>query len=200
MFRAIALSIGLLLTSLNAANAATYRIDGFQNFSAQGFGSTLFHEATGCNGMCGAYADRATGSGSGMWDSVTGRINFVMDLVGGGTATAIGNLNTTARTLGTATGLAGSMNIIIAGSVHGKDGSYDFAFADASHNPVANWFDNGILGLWGGAGATNSNAGALGVDFRIEVAAVPLPAGIILMLSCLGGLALMGRRRAVVAA
>ncbi len=195
MLKSLALGAGILFASLSASNAATYKIDGFQNLSANGFGSTLFHEATGCGGMCGAYADRATGTGSGSWDSTTGAINFVMDLVGGGTATAMGILNTTARMSGSATGVAGAFNIIIAGSAHGKNGSYDFGFADSSHNSVANWFDNGIVGLWGAAPSTSSNAGALGVDFRIKVSAVPLPAGFVLLLTAAGGLGFLRSRQ-----
>ncbi|MEP1933489.1 MAG: VPLPA-CTERM sorting domain-containing protein, partial [Roseibium sp.] len=191
----LVLGVGLFLASLSAANAATYRIDGFQNLVANGFGSTLFHEATGCGGMCGTHADRATGTGSGSWDSASGNISFMMGLVGGGTATARGVLNTTARTSGTATGIAGLINIVISGSAHGKNGSYDFTFLDASHNSVANWFDNGTIGLWGAAPASAQNAGALGVDFRINVTPVPLPAGVVLLLSGIGGFTIFGRRR-----
>ncbi|MCK0096751.1 VPLPA-CTERM sorting domain-containing protein [Yoonia sp. F2084L] len=198
MLRTLALSIGLLITSLSAANAATYRIDGFQNLVADGFGSTLFHEASGCGGMCGNTLDRATGEGSGWWDTATGSINFVMDLVGGGTATADGSLFLTDRANGSATGLAGLMNIVISGSAHGQDGAYEFYFADAAHNPVANWFDDNIVGLWGGGFVQSDqdvDGFGIGVDFRIEVAAVPLPAGVILLLSCLGGFGLMRRRQ-----
>lgn len=198
MFRTTLAAAAMFIASVFSANASTFEITGFQNLSAQGFGSTLFHKATGCSGMCGATIAKSAGTGSGNWNSATGAMSFTMDLVGGGLATASGTINTTSRVDGAAVGVAGTLEIIlsgITGTYSSYNGTYDFLFADTSHNPVANWFEDGVIGLWGGAPATNANGGAIGSDWRIEVTPAPLPASILLLGAGVAGLGFMRRRQ-----
>ncbi len=199
--RLFALVSGLLILC-GAAQAATYQIDRFINSSRGGFTSTLFHGADGCNAMCGDIHDRARGgrnNGSGHWNSETGEIEFAMSLRGGGSVQAAGLLNFDAPVQ---PGIIGSIRMQISGSRHGLDGVYDFLFQDMLHvaSQGVNGFSNGIIALWGAAGGTPLASGgfsgaSLGVDLRIAVSAVPLPASLLLMLSALGGLGVVAYRR-----
>ncbi len=182
-----------------AASATTFNIDGFVNSSAGGFTSTLFHEASGCNAMCGASIVKATGTGSGSWNDVTGDISFVMDLVGGGTASVVGLLNFA----GIGGAYIGSFTTTFAGT-SAYSGTHDIKFLDEVYNAAqgVNAFQNGIIGLWGAAGGNPASNGMgfdssayLGSDFRIEVSPIPLPASGLLLLSALGGIGFLGRRR-----
>ena len=180
--------------------ATSYTIDGFVNSSDGGFTSTLFHEATGCNSMCGATIVTATGTGSGTWNDTTGDISFVMDLSDGGTASVKGLLNFAGLPNAT---FVGSFRTTFAGTT-ALTGTHYTMFRKQTYNAPegVNAFQNGIIGLWGAAGGTPVWGGGLGftnalygADLRIKVSPIPLPASGFLLLTALGGIGFASRRR-----
>lgn len=199
MFNRVLGAAVAVLLSVSAANAVTYKITEAINSSADGFRSTLFHKTTGCSAMCGAITDKATGGITGKWNPHTGSIAFQMDLVGGGNVHATGWLDFD-NPMG---GLVGKIKMTLSGSSTGYNGAYDFAFRDWNYVPAAgvNAFANDIIGLWGAAGGTqNSHNGGfshakLGTDLRLQVAAVPLPAPILLLGAAFGALGFGARKR-----
>ena len=120
----------------------------------------------------------------------------------------------TSLTSGSLIGISGYLDIVFSGAANIIDGAYHFVFADWLMGGVGapNSFDssNEWISLWGDldndqvAGydyrmlecspTYNQSIGApystcIGADLRLQLAPIPLPAGLVLLLTGLGGFA-----------
>ena len=201
--RTIALSTAALLI-VSAANATTYNITDTLNYGANGFGSSGFHNQV--NGqMGGSYVARPSGvMAGGTWDSVTGSLAFTMNIIGGGTVIASGNLSTATSTRADSTlgydALWGYVDFAFSGVSGVADGVQNFLFRDMWHNQEANGVDYAShISIWG----DNQNhpncqtSFCLGGDFRLAIteapAPIPVPATFGMLALAIGGL--FGRRK-----
>lgn len=204
MLRKILLGLAVAAAPLafaTSASATTYNIDdivspaGYPN----GFGSSVFHDQGSGQMSGGTLETPDVLSAGGTWDSTTGAISFDFTLEDGGTVSASGNLMTNAATSSIGyTGLGGSITMTFSGATNIADGMYDFQFASTFHNPEANGTDFSQISLWGDLGTYTSGCSTpacMGVDMRLAISAVPLPAPALLLLAGLGGLGLMRRKR-----
>lgn len=194
----IALSTAALLL-VSAANAKTYNITDTLNYGANGFGSSGFHDQTGGQ-MSGGWVARPSGVlDGGSWDSVTGNIAFTMNIIGGGSVSATGNLSTsTTMRADSALGfdaLWGYIDFAFTGVSGVADGIQHFLFRDAWHNQEANGVDYAShISIWGDNQTYPycRNSTCLGGDFRLAIseapAPVPVPATFGLFALALGGL------------
>lgn len=200
-----------LMLSAGAASAKTYNITGVIDGVANGFGSSLFHDQYGGR-MSGSEVDDPLNA-SGTWNSHTGAINFTMDLEQGGSVTVTGNLLVNESRISSigSTGVYTASPLQFAFSAASQFGAtiMNFSFADVFHNPEANGVKDGVISLWGDNGVFNeaqyqygsysynkcgyNGYNCLGTDLRLQIAAVPLPASMLLLLGGIGGLA--GLRR-----
>ncbi len=199
----LALPVAALFAA-SSAQAATYDITNVLDYSANGFGSSLFHDQS-CGQMCGSsVADPLDATGS--WDSVTGAISFLMNMSGGGTVTGSGTLNLS-TTRGPSSigydGVFGSIDMKFAGVSGIADAIYSFVYRDVFHNPEANGTNWSQISLWGDLGNYDSGCPTgeycMGGDFRFAIsentgsgaggpAPVPLPGTLGLLVLGLGGL------------
>lgn len=219
-----ALSAAMIAGAVTA-HATTYTIDSIINSSANGFGSSGFHEQT--NGQMSGALNKFDSSVDpmGAWDTSIAsgnNIYFSGDLLSGGSFTAKGRLNvSTTRTAG----VEGNISFEVSGTSF--DGIYDMLFRDMSHvtsggSVIANGYTgtlaaggSGVIGLWGDRNnfvnsatcnsASTFEASCLGIDLRLgfseggtfnEPEPVPLPASLGFLLLGLGGLAATKRRKA----
>ena len=192
-----------LVLSAGAVAAKTYNITGVIDTTANGFGSSLFHDQN-YGQMSGSMVDDPLNA-SGTWNSNTGAISFTMDLAYGGSVSVTGNLlvsNRAPSSIGY-TGVYTASPLQFAFSAASQFGStvMNFSFADVWHNPEANGFGNGMISLWGDNGMFSQlynpyygntckyyQNKRLGTDLRLEISAVPLPASMGFLLAGLGGL------------
>jgi len=222
LFAAGALTVGL---AAGAANSATYNVTSILDGTDGGYSYSSFHDQSIWRMNGGTLADPAAGGITpGTWDSVTGAISFGSLLQGAGSFIATGVLAlNNSLTSGSLTGISGYLDIVFSGATNIVDGSYHFLFDDwlmggtgapNSYDSANNW-----ISLWGdidqdGDGVYdyqmlncsptyNASIGqgpqstCIGADLRFQVspAVVPLPAGIVLMLTGLGGFAGLRRFR-----
>lgn len=196
-----------LMLSAGAAAAKTYTITGVIDTVANGFGSSVFHNQNSAQMNGGAVDDPLNASGT--WNSNTGAIDFTMDLAEGGSVTVTGNLLVNAARTSSigSTGVYTDSPLQFAFSAASQFGEtiMNFSFADVFHNPEANGVNDGVISLWGDNGVYDqaqygkwnlcrwSRYNCVGTDLRLEIAAVPLPASMLLLLGGVGGLA--GLRR-----
>lgn len=214
---AAALALGMASTVANAATYnATSLLDGTD---PNGFSYSSFHDQSIWRMSGNTVADPdASGFTGGTWDSTTGAIDFSSLLLGAGSFIATGVLNlNNSLTSGSLTGVSGYLDIAFSGATNIVDGSYHFVFADwlmggtgapNSYDSANNW-----LSLWGDLDNDNvagydyrmldcsptynpsissgQLSTCLGADLRIQLtpSTVPLPAGLVLMLTGLGGFA-----------
>ena len=196
-----------LMLSAGAVSAKTYNITGVIDTTANGFGSSVFHEQNHGQ-MSGSAVDDPLNA-SGTWNSDTGAISFSMDLAAGGSVAVTGNLlvNDGRTSSQGFTGVYTSSPLQFAFSAASQFGEtiMNFSFADVFHNPEANGIKDGVISLWGDNGVFDtaqygkwnlckySSYNCVGTDLRLEIAAVPLPASMLLLLGGIGGLAGMRR-------
>ena len=202
--------------------AATYEIDGYiiddvYGEAANGFQSRLFHSQT-CGQMCGYWIDAPT-SASGTWNSDTGAIEFSLGLADGGSVVVTGNLLVSGSRSTSTAGFEGVYTQAPLSFAFSADSAYgsvveSFSFADIWFNPEANGYSDGLISLWGDNGrydyyAQNStyhdgyylSAGqscqefgdCYGLDLRLTISPVPLPASFGLLVFGVGGM--FGARR-----
>lgn len=211
MPRKFLLGLAVAATSLacaSIASATTYSIDGIVNTTANGFGSSMFHDQT--NGQMNG-TTLATPTNlliGGTWNSTTGAIAFGFD-VDGGSAIASGTLTLNpGRTGNGYTGLSGSLDISFSGTSQFDTITSPFVFADSFFtNPnEPNGTNFSQISLWGDLGNYSSStcaAGAptcVGLDLRLAISElpgapqIPLPAPALLLLAGLGGLGLVRRK------
>jgi len=192
---------------------------------ASGFDYSMFHDQSSWRMSGNSIADpNPAGVTSGTWDSITGVISIGAQLLGAGSFVATGILNlNTSLTSGALTGISGYLDIVFTGVANIVDGTYRFTFADwlMDGSGAPNSFDsaNDWISLWGdldndgiagydytmrscsprynqaiGQGQLST---CLGADLRLQLtpSPVPLPAGLVLMLTGLGGFAGLRRFR-----
>lgn len=187
-----------------AANATTYKIVDALNLTEQNFRTTVFHTASSNGGMSGSVLAEADGLGaSGTWNSVTGAIDFTFGLGGGESVSATGNLLFPGNH---DSAIIGSIDFTFSYDILGGTNMHTVKFLDHDYG-IPNNFENGIIALWGAAGAPSSKGGGrfvtpagLGADLRLVVAEAPLPAALPLMGGALLALGLFTRRRRAPAA
>lgn len=205
----LALATATLLFA-TTAHATVYDITGIIDTTSSGFGSTLFHDQKGGQMSGSEIADPTSLISSGSWDSVTGEMDFSMNMDGGGTVSATGDIDLSARadsTLGY-TGIFGTLVMTFSSVTGIADGAYTFIFRDAWHNPEANGFlHDQHISLWGDVTALWGDSSryskrycrhnfCMGGDFRLaitETSPVPIPGSFGLLALGLGGL--IARRR-----
>jgi hypothetical protein len=118
-----------------------------------------------------------------------------MNMIGGGTVSASGNLSTATSTRADSTlgydALWGYVDFAFSGVSGVADGVQNFLFRDMWHNQEANGVDYAShISIWG----DNQNYGncqssyCLGGDFRLAMSPVPIPATFGLLVLALGGL------------
>ncbi len=191
-----------------AASAATYDILGLVNVNEDSLGSSMIHEATGCDSMCGNMAiefrERLNPKFDYYWNE-DGRLFFRGYVEGGGGFKARGILNQDIGNLDAGES-AGTITFKffnnVAGPLSGQRVTFEFKAMDMG---LANNVTDTMAYLWGGQ--TDCEDSCLyGVDLRIALgiddtantggsgtgAEVPLPASAFLLL---GGLGAMGAAR-----
>ena len=211
-------AIGVFATSApEPVHATTWNIvDVISVSNDGGFGASSFHDATG-NVMSGSSLGTISGSGNlGSFNDVTGALNATFDLTGSGGSTF--SLMGTGLIFGSASGGFGdlfansTLDANFAGTIAGL-GQTTLGFirgdvcCSGTNDPNSfNAGSNGtaILTLWGAdgfvdAGTRNmSQYGSnrkIGMDIRIVLTAVPLPAALPLLAGGLGLLGFFGWRR-----
>ncbi len=198
-------------------NATLWNVDNVLSGTDGGFGFSSLHEANDSTPMSGAnLTDVITASGS--YDDVSGALNMVFGLSNSDSLTLSGNLlfgasgflasdsslsysglnNLSASAFGVANSLGASGSIGYLGKDVCCNGNYD----PNSFMPVINGSGLQYLSLWGadyGGGnfLGSYNGSIVGIDLRLELSPVPVPAAIYLFGSALLGLAGWRRRSLV---
>lgn len=204
----------VLATCATTASATTYNINAVLDGVDNGFGYSGFHFAgddgiaakdSDGNAMTGTELASFTGLVStGSFDDVTGSFNLVLNLTGGGTVTL--------SNPGTGQGVFASdpfvLNVDFSApttDLYNTTIVFDNTYVCCGTVPgfSPNSFDGTTMSLWGadyalgfGAAETLANAGPrLGLDLRLELTAVPVPAAVWLFGSGLLGLVGIARRK-----
>jgi len=212
------LSAVALSACCGAASAATYDITAVLSGSDNGFSFSSLHfagEDPNSSNPADNDGDASTGTilatfnttpVSGTYDDLTGNLDMVLGLTGGGTVTFVGTgflfdagSPNTLNSVGTLSATFSSPTA----SLLNTDIIFDNSILDccASANPAPNSFDGTLMSLWGAdyppgvIGGVVTGSPQIGLDLRIEVAAVPVPAAVWLFGSGLLGLAGIARRR-----
>ncbi|VAW51542.1 hypothetical protein MNBD_GAMMA06-309 [hydrothermal vent metagenome] len=206
----IKLFSGLLLAlSCLTATAATYNVSTIFNGSDGGFSFSSLHDASGSNpqalGPDGILANVLLTGFSGTYNDVTGSFNAVLAL-----DNAAGPMSLSGILLFDGAGLLAAnstLDLTFSGTQGGALSDTIIGFEKGkvccSGTNYPNTFDGNIMTLWGAnfdSSAdfinTGSYAGAtLGLDFRIALTPVPVPAAVWLFGSGLLGLVGIARRK-----
>ena len=197
----------VLATCATTASATVYNIDAVLDGKDGGFGFSGFHYAGNSGEGLNGDGNEMTGSGLasfdtttvvGTYNDVSGAFSMTADLVDG----AVGSVTLTG-TLDFASGLLNPAGSIFADftSPFGflQDGTLDFSVGQVcctGTNPP-NSFDGALMSLWGYGlpDAPFEPDGYLGLDLRLELTAVPVPAAAWLFGSGLLGLVGVARRK-----
>ncbi len=212
------LSAVALSACCSAASAATYDITAVLSGSDNGFGFSSLHfagEDPASSNPADNDGDPSTGTilatfdttpVSGTYDDITGNLNMVLGLTDGGTVTFAGTgFLFDANSPNTLSNVS-TLSVIFSNPAEllsDTDIIFDNTILDccANANPAPNSFDGTLMSLWGAdfpPGTINgvvAGGPRIGLDLRIEVSAVPVPAAVWLFGSGLLGLAGIARRR-----
>ncbi len=184
MTRLLIAAAAALLATATFGHAATYKVDGLINSSAGGFGSSLIHEQDYDNDMSGSQVlnkfDEAVDAG-GYWNH-DGSIGFSGTWNSYG-YDAVGNIDQSNAT--------GSLTFNFeSGAIFD---TLTFYFAALDMNGLPNSFKDGVLNLWGGTNTCSGGDDCYGIDLRVGMSPVPLPAPALMLLA---GIAALGGLRA----
>ncbi len=212
------LSAVALSACCSAASAATFDITAVLSGSDNGFSFSSLHfagEDPNSSNPADNDGDATTGTilatfdttpVSGTYNDVTGELNMVLGLSGGATGTVtfagtgfLFDANNTLSNISTLSTTFSNPTALLFDTIIEFDNSIQSCCAGA--NPAPNSFDGTLMSLWGAdfpQGVIGGAAGGgprIGLDLRIEVSAVPVPAAVWLFGSGLLGLAGIARRR-----
>lgn len=190
-----------------ASSAATWQISDVKQGTDGGFGFSSLHDGSGSNPMSGSkYTD--IDSASGTYDDVSGAVNFIFTLANADVLTLTGNLLFDP---------AGWLNANSTLAYSGLDnlGSLastgDFGYlpgdvccggsADPNSFKASGVGDTFFMTLWGadsfnvnGSGVDAYGNSTVGMDFRVELSQVPIPAALWLFGPALLGLTGLRRK------
>ena len=193
------------------ASAVTYEVVDILGGTGN-FGASLFHEASGCSAMCGSTILNFTNwDVTGTYDDSSGLLNltatntndsaqyFTLSSTDPMLYAADGSLQQTASLDAE---FSSAMLTAYAGSLADGTLTFEDNFVCCGSTPGAdpNSFDsvNMVMALWGATGyvAGQGYVNPLyGLDLRIELSPVPLPAALPLLATALGALGFFGWRR-----
>lgn len=205
-------AIGLLL-SASLSQAALYNINTVMNGSS-GFNASLFHDASGASPMSGSsLADiPSVPVVSGTYDDVSGDFTATMNVSTGGTFTLSGtgflfNAGTLAMNNQLSISFTNPSGVLVNDQIGFLPGYICCGLTDQDPNSfVSNGNGEMIMSLWGanfGGGeftgnyddATGARLATYGMDLRLGLTAVPVPAAVWLFASGLIGLVGFARRK-----
>ena len=206
-FALFSVLFGAFIAFNGQAQAKTYNIDGFLDYSANGFGSSMFHAQDRSRMCCSTVADYGAMHAGGTWDSVTGDVSFGFDVVNGGTASVTGKLFQSALVSTARTsmigydGIFGHLTMTFTNAYYFGSQTLTFYFEDMFFNNKepngTNWEH---VSLWGDLRPNGANSACspnpdycVGTDIRLAISEVPLPGSAVLLL---GGLIGLGATRA----
>ena len=205
LFKIAAVLAGIVFGS--AAQAATYSVDGLLNYSANGFTTSVVHSQDANGDMSGSVFGTFSPSVApgGIWQ-MNGDIAFSGTILGVDYAVT-GNIDTSGG--GSLSFDFDQTDSFSLSGMATKD-AYRAAFFASDHTfnfdgslamGPANSFDGNIISLWGDTGTCSSSDPATstgtcyGIDLRIAVSEIPLPASALLLGVALGGLSAFRRSR-----
>ncbi len=182
--RYLAMAAAAATTMAGAATASTYTVDGLTNITAYGFGSSLIHTQADDSDMSGVTKGYFSEAASGSWMH-DGSIEFAGTWAGY-TYDAFGTIDQ--ETAG------GDLTFEFKGNPYFD--TLTFYFDGALDMGLPNSFDGDTIFLWGGTNTCAETQTCYGVDLRIEVSEVPIPASALLLLGGLGAFAAVRRKKA----
>ncbi|MEM9128712.1 MAG: VPLPA-CTERM sorting domain-containing protein, partial [Pseudomonadota bacterium] len=168
-----------------------------------GFGSSLIHDQTG-GAMSGGVVARFDSGVTGTYDSVTDIIEFSGSISLGSDTSTFDAFGTLSDSASRTDGLFGSITFTFMGDLFdGLMMAFDFAdqtftsggepngyASNGTEDFIALWGDNGMF-----AGQDCAGQECLGMDLRLAIEPVPLPAAGLLLLAGIGGLGAMRKLR-----
>lgn len=202
------LTIGVMLfMASSSAQAALYTIDSVLSGSSD-FNASLFHNASGSNPMSGTtLASIPSGPAvSGTYNDVTGDFNATMGVSTGGTFTLTGTgllfdgSGTLANNSQLSITFTNPTGLLQANEIGFLPGYICCGSSNQDPNSLIASGGNMVITLWGanfGGGIFNGNyvTHDLGIDLRLSMSPVPIPAAVWLFGSGLLGLVGVARRK-----